>query len=608
MYADFDTGQPPFSLLGEEERRQLLSAMDIQFFPAGEIIIEPGSETGFLFVVDKGLVQESDPVAERGETAVAQYREGELFGFLALLRGRARHRYTAVEDTLCHLAPRKTFLELVNANPAFGGFFYRDLATKTKLVAQSGAYRDLVSFNMARVDAETMRSAVAIPESVNVRDAVEQMREGRVDSLLVQGEGERWGIVTRTDMLEAVALDGHSFDDPVGTVASWSLKTVSEGDFLFDALIRMTGAGIDRLVVMKEGRPGGLVQLADILGFLSSHSHVIALRVAQAKSFDDLRQASAGIVDLARSLSAQRVGIRFIMDLLAVLHRRIIGRHFELTAPQGIGADACLLVLGSEGRGEQVMRTDQNHALILASEDTWPDCGPSLDSFTLRMQSLGYPPSPRGILVSNPDWRLSVDAWHRRLESWAAGRDEDSVYGLSAFLDATAVGGNAHLFEPLREWLYEHLVRDRAFFRRLARPAIDAGSPPPFYEAGGRGRDIDVKRHGIFPIVHGARTLALELSLEASNTFRRLEGLKDAAVLDAGLADDLAEAFTVLNQIRLGQQLARLEEIDAARIPAETANIVHTGKLSAGETQLLREAFRAVRSFREFLVRRYEAD
>ena len=182
MYADFDTGQPPFSLLGEAERRQLLSAMDIQFFPAGEIIIEPGSETGFLFVVDKGLVQESDPSAEREESAVAQYRAGELFGFLALLRGRARHRYTAIEDSLCHQAPRRTFLELVNANPAFGGFLYRDLATKTKLVARSGAYRDLVNFNMARVGAGTMRSAAVIQESLSLRDAVEQMREGRVDS------------------------------------------------------------------------------------------------------------------------------------------------------------------------------------------------------------------------------------------------------------------------------------------------------------------------------------------------------------------------------------------------------------------------------------------
>ena len=93
--------------------------------------------------------------------------------------------------------------------------------------------------------------------------------------------------------------------------------TIEEGEFLFDALIRMVRHGIERLVVLRDQQPIGLVEMGDILGFLSSHSHVIALRVAQAKSFDDLRQASAGIVDLARSLFAQRVGIRFIMDLLA---------------------------------------------------------------------------------------------------------------------------------------------------------------------------------------------------------------------------------------------------------------------------------------------------
>ncbi|MEJ2514535.1 MAG: putative nucleotidyltransferase substrate binding domain-containing protein [Gammaproteobacteria bacterium] len=605
MYADFDTGQPPFSLLSAEERERLLSAMDIQFFPSGEVIIEPGSETSSLYVVDKGLVEESDPAGSDGDSAVARYRAGELFGFLALLRGRARHRYVAMEDTLCHLAPRKTFLDLVNENAEFGGFFYRDLATKTKLVAQSGAYRDLVSFNMARVNDECMRSAVVIPDSTDLRDAVEQMRVSRVDSLLVRrGEGD-WGIVTRTDLLEALALQHHGLDAPVGDVASWNLVTVNEGDFLFDALIRMTGAGIERLVVMDEGRPAGLVELADILGFLSSHSHVIALRVAQADSFESLRKASAAIPDLARSLFAQRVGIRFIMDLLAVLHRRIIGRHFHLTTPAGVAEESCLLVLGSEGRGEQVMRTDQNHALILAGENSWPDCGPALESFTLRMQALGYPPSERGILVSNPEWRLSAEQWQQRLEAWASPRDEDAIYSLSAFLDATPVGGNAELFEPLREYLYEHLSRGQAFFGRLAWPAVEAGAPPPFYDSGGRGREIDVKRHGIFPIVHGARTLALEHSLEASNTFLRLEGLRDAAVLDEELAGNLSEAFTVLNQIRLGQQLARLEEVDASRIPAGTANIVHTERLSSGETQLLREAFRTVRDFRDFLQRRY---
>jgi len=97
----------------------------------------------------------------------------------------------------------------------------------------------------------------------------------------------------------------------------------------------------------------------------------------------------------------------------------------------------------------------------------------------------------------------------------------------------------------------------------------------------------------------------LEAGLSASNTFRRLEGLKESGNIDGGLADDLVEAFLVLNQLRLAQQLRRLEDKEATPVSADLANTVHTGTLSSGDMSLLREAFRAVRGFVEFLGQRY---
>jgi len=161
MYADFDTSEPPFSLLTPDQRDKVVRGMDILFIPAGHRIIEAGKVSSHFYIVDKGLVEEREPApGERGRT-VAHYRDGETFGSLAVLRGRARNTYVAAEDTLCHALPGDLFREMVFANPQFGEFFHQDLATKTKLVAQSGAYRDLVSFNLARVDASCMRTATA---------------------------------------------------------------------------------------------------------------------------------------------------------------------------------------------------------------------------------------------------------------------------------------------------------------------------------------------------------------------------------------------------------------------------------------------------------------
>ncbi len=605
MYADFDTTDPPFSLLGPEERRRAVRAMDIQFFPAGQRIIEAGKVSDHLFILDKGMVEERESPASGGEAAVAHYRDGEVFGSLALLRGRARHSYVAMEDCLCHVLPADLFRELVYANAEFGEFFHRDLATKTKLVARSGAYRDLVSFNLARVDPSCMRTAVVLRPEDTIREAVEMLRSTRSDCVLAS-RGDDYGMLTRTNMLEAIALGGHSLDDAAAEVATWKLITIEEGEFLFDALIRMIRHGIERLVVLREGHPIGLVEMSDILGFLSSHSHVIALRVEGAESFEQLQRACGGVVDLARSLFAQRVSVRFIMDLLAEIHRRIIARNFELLVPEDVRQASCLLILGSEGRGEQVMRTDQSNALVMEPGLEWPDKQQVLEEFNRRTQLLGYPPSPRKMVVSNPSWTLDQDGWQKQLSAWARAADLEAVLGLSAILDATPVAGNSQLFAPLQEWLSGHLPRETDFFRRMLQPAVEATDIPVLFDSDSRGgREIDVKQHGIFPIVHGVRVLALEAGLSVSNTFHRLEDLRAAGALEDGLVDDLSEALVLFNRLRLGAQLARLEDSESNLISAEVANHVDTGRISAGEMALLRESFRTVRALRAALAQRY---
>jgi len=607
MYADFDTSEPPFSLLTPEQRDRVVRGMDILFIPSGHRIIEAGKVSSHFYIVDKGLVEERQPRSDATGRAVAHYRDGETFGSLAVLRGRARNTYVAAEDTLCHALPAELFREMVYANPGFGEFFHQDLATKTKLVAQSGAYRDLVTFNLARVDPSCMRTAVVLSAEDSIRDAVEIMRTTRSDCVLASRD-DQYGILTRTNMLEAVALGNHSPDDPASGVATWKLITIEEGEFLFDALIRMVRHGIERLVVMREGHPVGLVEMGDILGFLSSHSHVTALRIEAATDFAALRHASKDVVDLARSLFAQRVNLRFIMDLLAEIHRRIVARNFDLLVPEHIRRESCLLMLGSEGRGEQVMRTDQSNALVLGANLDWPDQQAVLEEFSARTEQLGYPPSPRRTVVSNPEWVMTADAWLRRLEDWSRLADDRSVYGLSAIFDATPIAGQKALFEPLAAWLADNLPKSPQFFFGMLKPVLEAEDAPVFFEAGSRkGREIDVKRHGIVPLVHCVRVLSLEAGISASNTFRRLDALQEAGVLDKAMADDLSEALRVFNRLRLGQQLRRLEDTDTNMVPAQVANHVHTEALSAGELALLREALREVRALRDMLTERYSA-
>jgi CBS domain-containing protein len=335
---------------------------------------------------------------------------------------------------------------------------------------------------------------------------------------------------------------------------------------------------------------------------------VIALRVEGAGNFDELHHACKDIVDLARSLFAQRVNVRFIMDLLAEIHRRILARNFDLLVPEHIRAETCLLVLGSEGRGEQVMRTDQSNALVLGDGLDWPDRQEILQEFSARTEKLGYPPSPRRMVVSNPEWALTGHEWRQRLEDWSRMTDEESVLGLSAVLDATPIAGARALFNPLGEWLGQHLPRDPQFFARMLKPVLKGEEAPVFFESGSRrGREIDVKQHGIFPLVHCVRVLSLDAGISACNTFRRLDALREAGVLDQTMADDLIEALLLFNRMRLARQLRRLEDSDANKVPANVVNMIHTEDLSSSELALLREALREVRALRNLVAERYSA-
>jgi CBS domain-containing protein len=69
--------------------------------------------------------------------------------------------------------------------------------------------------------------------------------------------------------------------------------------------------------------------------------------------------------------------------------------------------------------------------------------------------------------------------------------------------------------------------------------------------------EIDVKKGGLFPIVHGVRTLALERRIEATNSFARIEALVAAGALERDVAADLAEALQYLMELRLRARLAK---------------------------------------------------
>lgn len=599
----------PFSLLDAREQALLNDNLETARFQKGELIIEAGKPPQGVFIISSGRVAESD-VAEpdaQGKPLASHvfvhYEAEDYFGGWSAINGVAIHNFVAVEETRCHVLPTRILLELMASNPRFADYFQQNLAAKREIVAQHGQGQDMAEFMLARISDGLVREPPIVAEGTSLHEATRLMRERKSDCLLAQ-KRNRYGMVTRTDLLDAVVLRGMPQETDVCEIASYRLITAEPEDYLFNALILMTQHQIERVVVMREDNTlAGVVELTDVLSHFSSHSHVIGLRVERANTVEELREAALGLTDLIRSLISTGVKIRFTMELLAAMNGRIISRLFDLVIPQDMRPHVCLIVMGSEGRGEQIMKTDQDNALLVRDGLEWPGMMDTMRRFSDTLISFGFPPCPGNIMVSNPEWVNSIDEWARKLTHWSHNFDGNSVMNLAIAVDSKPIAGNIALFKVARNAFLRWVQSNDIFFSHFARAALNFDTPLTIF---GNLRDkeqLDIKKGGIFPIVHGVRTMALEQRILETNTFKRIEALVAMGRMDKAMGENLGEALSIFIQLRLQQQMQRIEA--SADGQDRTPNLIDLQKLNKLERDLLRDALHIVKDFKKLFSMRY---
>ena len=604
MPDSFKMGNLPFSLLTESEQAFLRSNLDIGYYQSGEVIIKAGEQSEGVYVVFRGRVAESEPLDEDDEMLhVFMYYENEdYFGGWSAMHGSAIHNFTAEEETICHIFSTEILLELIDSNPGFADYFQQNLAAKSEIVAQQGEGQDMAEFMLATIEEAVVRDPLIVNEGTSIKESTQLMRETKSDSVLVR-RGGRIGMVTGTDILNAVVLNDGSVDEDVATIATYRLITCKPDDFLFNALVIMTQQQIERVVVMEGDTLVGVVQLTDVLSYFSSHSHVIGLRLERASTIEDLREAATGLNNLIKALISTGVRIRFTMDLLAAMNKRIIAKLFDLVVPVDMQPHVCLIVMGSEGRGEQIMKTDQDNALIFRNGLNWAEKRQTMQRFSETLISFGFPPCPGNIMVSNPEWINSVDDWTQKLQDWSMSSDPEDQMRLAIAVDAKPVAGNVALFKVARNWFLRTMRNNDLFFSHFAKAAVEFDTPLTFFGNLKERDELDIKKGGIFPIVHGVRTFALEQRILATNTFERLEALVDAGVMQESDSKDISEALGLFVNIRLRQQLRRAEQAEDGIDP--TPNIIELQQLNKMDRELLRDALLVVKSFKKSLTSRF---
>jgi CBS domain-containing protein len=263
--------------------------------------------------------------------------------------------------------------------------------------------------------------------------------------------------------------------------------------------------------------------------------------------------------------------------------------------------------MGSEGRGEQIVKSDQDNALLLRDECTFPDLESVAATFNNALIRMGYPPCPGNVMLTNPLWRQPLGRFKETLRRWVFGASPEGMMNLAIFLDARAVAGDVDLLLQARRFLRDCVVDNDAFFARFAAAAVQLGGDGSWWNRFVQGRafepgTFDLKKSGTFPIVHGVRALALQHHIDALDTAERLQALSQAGVLADTVARDLTDALRFLMAVKARTNLRQR----ALSLPVE--NRVRLADLSTLERDTLRGSASIVGSFRRHLHRHYRLD
>jgi CBS domain-containing protein len=446
------------------------------------------------------------------------------------------------------------------------------------------------------------RLPVTCAQSTPVREALVSMRTHQVGSILVTDRLEHpVGVFTLRDLRDRVVLAAYSIDEPIGGVMSPRPFCLPLDAPALDAALAMARRSIRHVVLTDEsGRAAGVVSERDLFALQRSGLSRIAAALRGAERLEDLQAIAADIRGLAHNLMTQGVGAdrltRLISELNDQLTQRII--HLALAPLDLDGVRWCWLALGSEGRFEQTLFTDQDNGLLFTAP---PEMNveavralllPAARQVNDWLDACGFPLCKGEIMASNPKWCLSLEEWKATFGDWLFRGDAPVLLNASIFFDFRPLAGEADLADDLRQWLHQKLKYNRLFLKLMTLNAL-ARRPPlglvrdfVLENEGEYPHTLDLKINGAALFVDAARIFALAAGLAVTSTVARLSQAATAWKLSREELQGWVDAFHYLQQLRL-----RLHQ-DLLGRGQPMHNQLDPDQLTVLDRHTLKEAFR----------------
>lgn len=580
----------PFELLSATSLDNLMSKIDIAYYPDGTLLISPSISSIAFYIIIKGSVTEyvDDEVHN-------VYSAGDSFDADALIYGNTKAKFIVEEDLICYEIKKEDFLDLMQ-DKQVQSYFLQDFITRHKQLKDYDAQSELSPFLISKVSDIFLHVACVVEANESIHSALSKQEELKAKVIIVR-EKNGYLIVTDTDLRKKVLLGDNNLGKNISTIATRGLITIDINDFLFNALLLMTHNSIKRVVVLDEEEIVGVLEQLDLLSYFASHSHLVAVQIDKAQKLDDLKAIGHDFKNLIITLRAKGVKVRYITKLIASLNEKVYKKLFEMSVSEDLRDKCALIVMGSEGREEQTIKSDQDNALIIKDGVDVELFREPMMTLNSHLLELGFPKCEGDVMVSNEFWRRDISSYKTLIGKWTYDMSDESVRNLSIFLDAKCVGGECALLDELKNYLYTVFHARDDVLAHIAKAVLNFETPLSLFSGFVLQKEhndkLDLKKGGIFALVHGVRTLSLQYEIKATNTIERIKELNNIGVIDKTFATELIESFDTLSAIRLKAVLE-------AKNPHES-NCINPRNLEKNQRDLLKDGFKIINKFKKFM-------
>jgi len=440
-------------------------------------------------------------------------------------------------------------------------------------------------------------------------DVVRIMRAKNISSVVVCENSLPSGIMTDRDLRNKVVAAG---TDPsrlvVRTIMNSPLSVIGEEDLLYEALYRMSRERIHRLAVVDEqGKLSGIITDSDIIRLQAHSPHQLVLDIERTRDFEELKAVYSRIQSLVLHLSGTGTKTRDVVRMIAHLNDQILLRLIALMRQDRFAelpTRFAFVVLGSEGRGEQTLLTDQDNAIVYGDELGSDEIRQIEDFSQVLIDSLvaiGVPPCSGGIMANNKEWRRSLGKWTDQLDRWIQAPTPNHVLSCGTFVDIRTIYGDPSFEQELKAQLYQHVQRDKLFLMRMVENTLRFVPPIGWFgkikgeKDGEHSGMLEIKKAGIFALSEGVKALAIQAGKLEGSTHQRLEALVRDKVVNKKMAATIAESFDFLVLMRLRGQ------VEAVREGRKPDNYIQIERLNMMELGRLQIALKGVGKFQEFI-------